>query len=295
VRALIVVALLVSRVAAATPGEDLAKARELFRAGDFANALDKFNSLVHPKPRLASAEDLVDAYIGLGVCRLETGDAEGAREEFERALQLDPNRQLDPLVITNKNAIRLFDDTKTDIKIRAEREAARKREADEKERLRRIKASLIGVRESNYALNYIPGAGQFQNGQPLKGSLFIAGEVLTAGTSAAIWYFLVNRYGIRSTQVPLDDGPTVRLLQQVEIGTGFAFIGLYVWGVIDAHRHYKRTVRTKIDESLMPPELRDIEKKPATKPKTTSLLERMQVTPLLTPGSAGIGIGWEIN
>src|SRR5690606_2373387 len=125
----------------AAPRDDLAKARELFRAGNYDLALEKFNKLLYPYPQLASADDLVAAYVGLGVCRLETGDDAGARREFERALQLDPNHQLDPLVITNKRAIALFDDTKAEIRMRAEREAARKREAEERERLRKIRES----------------------------------------------------------------------------------------------------------------------------------------------------------
>ena len=60
-------------------------------------ALEKYNVLLYPEPQLASADDLADAYVGLGVCRLETGDNDGAKREFERALQLDPNKQLDPL------------------------------------------------------------------------------------------------------------------------------------------------------------------------------------------------------
>jgi tetratricopeptide (TPR) repeat protein len=297
VRALIVMILLaLGGLAQATPSQDLAKAREHFRNGRFEQALEKYNALLYPFPQLASADDLADAYIALGVCRFETGDNPGAVREFQRALQIDQNRQLDPLVVTNKKAIELFDDTKTEIRIRAEREAARKREAEERERLRKIKASLIGVRDNPYAYNFLPfGVGQFQNGQRAKGAFFLGTELLTVGTSIGIWGYLVNKYGIRSTQVPLEDGPRVRLLQQIEIGTGVAFFGLYVWGVIDANLNYKRQVRTEIDESLLPPELRDIDKKPAAKekPKKTSFLRRLHVTPMLSPDSAGIGIGWE--
>ncbi len=280
--------------AGATPRDDLDQARKAFREGQFAVALEKYNALLYPELKLASAEDNVEAYINLGVCRIELGDVDGAKREFERALELDPNKQLDTLVITNKKAIELFDDTKADIRTRKEREAAKAREAGERERLRKIRESLIGVRESNYVLNFLPGAGQFQNGQPLKGGLFLGGQAVTASISIGIWYYLVNKYGIRSDKVPLTEGPRVRLLQQLEIGSGLAFFGLYIWGVVDAHRNYKRTVRTELDESLLPPELRDVEKKPATRVKT-SWRERLHVTPIFAPDSAGVGIGWEMN
>jgi len=288
--------LLAVSTAMATPGEDLAQARKAFREGQFNVALEKYNALLYPKLQLASSEDLVEAYSNLGVCRLETGDDDGAKQEFTRALELDPNKQLDTLVITNKKAIELFDDTKADIRTRREREAAKQREAAEKERLRQLRASLIGYRANPYLLNFAPfGIGHFWYGKTWKGIAFGASQVATAATSFGIWYSLVNKYGIRSDKVPIDDGPRVRRMQQIEIGAGLAFFGLYVWSVIDMHRHYKPQTRTKIDESLLPPELQDLDKKPATKPKQTSLLERMFVAPMLTPDGAGIGLGWEMK
>jgi tetratricopeptide (TPR) repeat protein len=287
---------LAASTAVATPSEDLAQARKAFREGQFNVALEKYNALLYPDLRLAGTEDLVEAYINLGVCRVETGDDDGAKREFGRALELDPNKQLDPLVITNKKAIELYDDTKADIRTRKDREAAKQREAAEKERLRKLRASLIGFRDNPYFLNFAPfGIGHFWYGQTWKGIAFGTGQVATLATSFGVWYSLVSKYGIRSDKVPFDDGARVRRMQQIQIGTGLAFFGLYVWSVIDMHRHYKPTTRTKIDESQLPPELRDVDKKPATKPKQTSLLERMFVAPMLTPDGAGIGLGWEMK
>jgi tetratricopeptide (TPR) repeat protein len=276
-------------LAYATPSEDLAQARRAFREGQFSVALEKYNALLYPELKLASTDDLVDAYIGLGVCRLETGDSTGAKREFEKALELDPSHQLDPLIITNKQAIELFDDTKADIRTRKEREAAKKREAEEKERIRKLRASLIGVQNNTRALTIVPGFGQFQNGQGTKGIFFLGAFVVSGGVSFGTWAYLVNKYGIRSDKVPPLEAERVRRLQEVEVGAGIAFIATWIWSTIDANRHYKKQVRTEIDESLLPPELRDTpppaKKKP---PKTT-----FHIVPMLSPESAGIGIGWE--
>jgi tetratricopeptide (TPR) repeat protein len=288
-RALIVaVVLALATSAGATPREDFVQANKAFREGQFIEARDKYNALLYPDIQLADSNDLVEAYVNLGVCRLETGDDAGAKREFEKALQLDPNKQLDPLVITNKRAIELFDDTKTDLRTRAERDAAKRREAEEKERIRKLRASLIGVQSNIYALTFIPGVGQFQNGETLKGVLFLGGELGAAATSMGIWGYLVNKYGIRSDKVPLEDGPRVRRLQQIEIGTGVACFGLYVWAVIDANLHYKAQVRAQIDESLLPPELRETPAPPKKKQKTS-----FHIAPMLSPDGVGIGIGWE--
>jgi tetratricopeptide (TPR) repeat protein len=291
---MLVVALSAVSVAHATPSEELAQARKAFREGNYQIALEKYNALLRPSVQLANSNDLVEAYVNLGVCRVETGDEGGAKLEFEKALEIDPNKQLDPLLVTNKRAIELFDDTKADIRTRRDREAEKRREFEEKERIRKFRASLIGVKENPYWLNFVPPFGQIiNNRQTAKGVLLGIGEVGTLGTSIGIWFYLVNRYGIRSDKVLPEDGPRVRRLQQIEIGTGVAFLGLYVLGVIDAHRYYKAQTRTEIDESILPPELQDPKKKPAVKPQKTSLFQRLQIAPMITSDGVGIGIGWE--
>jgi tetratricopeptide (TPR) repeat protein len=287
---------LAASTAMATPSEDLAQARKAFREGQFQAALEKYNALVRPEIKLASTDEIVETYINLGVCRVETGDDEGAKREFAQALELDPTKQLDTLVITNKKAIELYDDTKADIRTRKERESAKQREAAERERLRKLRESLIGYRDNPYFLNFAPfGIGQIWYGRTWRGIAFGTAQVATAATSFGIWYSLVNKYGIRSNNVPFDDAQRVLTMQRIEVGAGLAFFGFYIWSIIDMHRHYKPQTRTKIDESLLPPELRETEKKPAAKPSQTSLLERMFVAPMLTPDGAGIGLGWEMK
>jgi hypothetical protein len=298
--ALITVALVVAcaRVALATPVQDLASAREAFRAGQFIKARQMFNDLLYPNPQLASADDLAEAYVDLGVCRLETGDDAGAKREFEKSLSLDPNHQLDPLVITNKAAIRLFDDTKAEIKSRAERAAQNDALRAERERYQKLKESLVVVEPHPYYLNFIPfGAGQFQNSSRIKGILFAAGEGLTFSASVGTWFYLVNKYGVNCPHcVATGDAGTVLQLQQLEIGAGLVFAGLYLWGVVDALYFHKPQTVTKADDSL----IRDLERgasptgdKPKTKPKKTTVLDRIHLTPMATPDGVGLGLGWE--
>ena len=65
------------------------------------------------------------------------------------------------------------------------------------------------------------------------------------------------------------------------------------WGVIDAHLHYEPRVLVEGDQELLPPELRQPEKKKQPPRRTSSLLRRLHVSPMVTPESVGIGIGWE--
>jgi tetratricopeptide (TPR) repeat protein len=287
----ICVMLLTARVAFGAPRDELKAANKMFREGNYVDARDKYNGLLYPEIQLADSNDLVEAYVSLGVCRLETGDEAGSKREFEKALQIDPNKQLDPLLITNKKAIALFDDTKADLRTRAERERAARAEAEQKENIRKLRASMIGVQGNTKLLIGVPfGVGQFQNGDSRKGAFFLGAGLITFTTSTGIFAYLTNKYGIKSDKVPLDEGPRVRRLQQIEIGTGIAFWGLWIWGAIDAYRHYKPQVRVKLDESLLPPELRENPPPPKKKEKTS-----YHLVPMLTPDGtgAGIGIGWE--
>jgi tetratricopeptide (TPR) repeat protein len=270
--------------ASATPRQDLETANAFFRKGEFGAALPIYNFLLYPEVKLASAEDITDAYVGLGVCYVETGDMERAKREFEKALQVDPNKQLDSL-IHGKEAIKLFDDIKTDLRIRAEREAAKKEKAEIEQAIQNLRV----YRAQPYFLNFVPfGVGQFQNREVPKGVFFLSAELLTLSTSVGIWAYLVNEYGISSDRVPLEEGPKVRRLQQIEIGAGVLFFALYVLGVVDSHMHYKPTRRVEGDDAL----IRELRRQRQQKPKT-SLLERIHIYPMATSNGAGIGIGWE--
>ena len=147
------------------------------------------------------------------------------------------------------------------------------------------------VEHHRYAYNFFPPLGQFQNGDTTKGYLFAAGEGITLGGSVGIWLYLVRKYGVNCPHcVALDDAGTVLHLQEAEIGLGVAFIGLYVYGVIDAVRHYKAQVQ--LDEDSLPPELlRDLDK--GRKKQPTSFLHRINIGPMATSNGIGIGIGWE--
>ncbi len=286
-RALIIaLGVAVAASAHAVPSQDLERARQAFRTGQFALALPLYNALLYPEPQLASRDDLASAYVSLGVCRFIAGDIEGAKREFREALRQDPNQQIDATIVTNHGAIELFDRTKIEIATAADRERQRIHDAEELERQRQIIANSKIVTAHQFGLNLVPfGAGQFQNHDYLKGALIAGGEVATAATSAAIWGVLVNRYGLTNNHVPFPDGPHVRLLQQVEIGTGLGFFAIYGYGIIDAILHYKSETTRQANESDFP----ELAKPKPTAPKKTSF----HIVPMLAPNSAGIGLAWE--
>lgn len=232
--------------AEATPAQELERARELFRAGKFDDALRSLNYLLYPTPRLAQADDLVEAHVLLGVSAYETGDQKTARREFEEALFLDPTIVLDKLLFS-ENAIEYFESIRAEIEEREARDAETRRLAEELERLRQ----MVVLEKRPYYINYIPfGAGQFQNGKRGKGLFFAASQGVTGGVSAGIWLYLVGEYGLPG-KVPPEDARTARRLQQIEIGAGVVCLGLMAWGIVDSLLDYEPYVRGRADKSLL--------------------------------------------
>jgi tetratricopeptide (TPR) repeat protein len=287
--------------AQATPSQDLARAREAFRRGDFATALPLLNYLLYPTPRLAQTSDLVEAHVLLAVCAFETGDRETATREFEEALFLQSDLDLQGNALFSKPSIEFFAQTRAAVEERSRRDAEQRSLAEERERLRKYRESLIVYEVRPYYVNFIPfGAGQFQNRQRGKGLAFASAEVATGALSAGIWLYLVGQYGYGG-RVPPEDAANVLLLQQIEIGSGVACLGLVAWGVVDSLLNYKPRAQIEGDDSLLPdlvpppdrsPKARP---KPKTNPRPTpgSAPSSLRLAPTPLPGGVGASLSWE--
>lgn len=290
-----VIALAVALVAATAaparggPLEDLAKGRDAYKAKDWESAAKNLNYILEPVPQLANTADLAEAYTLYGVSLYELGHRDRAKVQFEAVLALQPDKVLDS-PIYSEGARRLFDEVREDLAARARREAELRKIEEEKERLRKFRESLVVYETHSYGQNFLPfGAGQFQNKHRRKGAVLAAGQVLTGGASLGIFLYLASTYGFSNNNVPRDDGPRVRRLQQLEIASGAAFFGLWAYGVIDALIHYQPRRRVSGDNSLLPD---DAAPAPAPR-KKTSFRDRVRLHPWLAPGGGGLGLSWE--
>ena len=288
----------------AAPALQLDRGRDSFKRGDWQSAIEVINLLLYPELQLARKEQVVEAHILLGAAYYETGSRDRAREEFQRALEIEPEQSIGTRLYSD-GATRLFEETKTDLRIAKEREDERRRVAQRLKEIEDYKKSLIVYETHPYYVNFVPfGAGQFQNRQRGKGLLFAATQGATGGISAGIFLYLASKYGLVSSSVPFEDGRTVRTLQQLEVATGVAFMGFYAWGVVDALLSYKPRQRVEGEDTLLPPELRDLRDPRAPRdprdpggkppPKQTSLRDRVLVHPVLVPSGAGVGLSLEL-
>ena len=279
--------LLAAATASATPTQDLDRGRKTFRARDWQSAIEVISPLLYPENVLRQ-EEAIEAHVLIGAANFELGNTDRAVSEFTRALQLDPDRSITNLMFS-EGAVRLFDRTKDDVRIRLEHDAEKKRLAEQAEKLEAYRKSLHVYEAHPFYLNFMPfGLAQFTQHRNAMGTLQAIGQGSTFLASVGIFGYLVGTYGFVSNAVPITSGPAVRRLQEVEIGTGLAFFGFYAWSVYDAIRHYKPRQQIQGDDSLIPSEIRN-----PTKTGKTSLLERLQIGPMITPTGAGIGIGWE--
>lgn len=293
-RAAALIVLVTTAIAHATPTQDLERGRKAFRARDWQSANEVVGALLYPPPgTLTRAEDAIEAHILIGASNFEMGKVDRAVDEFTKALQMDPDRSITTLMFS-EGAVRLFERTKDDVKARLEHDAERKRLAEAAERLEAYRRSLVVYEARPFYLNFMPfGLAQFTQDRSRMGTVMAVGQLSTFVASVGIFSYLVGAYGFQSNAVPLTEGPRVRRLQQVEIGTGIGFFAFYAWGVFDAIRHHKARHQVEGDDSLIPQELLDPTKAKKPPPKKTSLLDRLQLSPMVTPDSVGIGIGWE--
>ena len=271
-----------------TPSSDLDDARKSFRQHDWNESKKVAKDLIYPHETLGSPDDIVEAHVLVGASDFELGDPQGAREEFTKALEIERDRELTHNVFS-EGVVKLFDDTKAELDRRDQQRQQEERDAITRQKWEDYLANSHLYEAHPYIYNFVPfGAGQFQNHNNLRGILLASGEGVALGTSFGIWAYLVETYGLSSSRVPLAEAQTVRTLQQVEIGTGVAFLGLWGFGIVDALLHYRPTELVKSNDLLLPPELR-----PTKPPKKTSLFDRLHVVPMASRSGVGLGVGWE--
>ncbi|HWN69312.1 MAG TPA: tetratricopeptide repeat protein [Haliangium sp.] len=265
----------------AAPAEQLAEAREAVRLGRYDEAIPALTYLLYPDARLSVRADLVEAHVLLGVSHFEKGNGADARRELDEALFLDDSVALDPLLFSEE-AIAFFEERKQIFRERARREEETHKLAEERARLHGILENMIVIERKPYYINFVPfGAGQFQNGHDGKGIFFFVSQTVIGGTSAGLWVWQVGKYGYNGT-VPAEEVETVRVVQQVQIATGVACLGLMVAGIIDSLIHYESTTRRPADESLIPADL---------KPRERGNESSWKLSP--APKGAGAVITWE--
>jgi hypothetical protein len=150
----------------------------------------------------------------------------GLRAESEAALlaylKLEPDAHLDPALVP-PDALVFFEDV-------------RARHAGELiQRRPRPRA------KKSWALNLLPPFGQFQNGDRAKGWILAISGVALLAANLTTYAMLTSMCS--SEERACDDPGTARTLRAVNITSGVALVGVYLYGVVDGYIGYGRARR----------------------------------------------------
>ncbi len=260
-------------LAAAPVSPELKRARDRYEFGAYADAAGAARELLARNPGLPEAEAL-EAWRILGLAEYQLGDRRQAREAFVNLLSIDPDYALDAFLVPPP-IVEFFDKVKHDNEASLAPLRERRRQLKEQERLaeearRKLLAEeqarsgpptkTVLVQERIYLFNWLPfGAGQFQNGQTVKGTVIAASQV-TLGVVNIVAILVHNQIAgdpsrrcslqdaTNCSNPPISDSDRVllRRIDTVKYVSAGLFWGLYAYGVIDAHLHYVPRVETEV-------------------------------------------------
>jgi tetratricopeptide (TPR) repeat protein len=259
--ALVAMAMFVGSPAHADSRAELEKARASFLARNWTDAEERLRVLLDPKSGLKERSLISQARMYLGASLLAQGKKDDAKEEFEKLVLDDPTFDPDPLSFPGE-AINTFIDVRSSLleQIRnaqqtAARLAAEKKAREEAERekqriwLEKVKAQAaeekITVRHNRIVASLPFGAGQFQNGQPVLGWVFVGAEVAAIAGTAVTYGMYVYARNRENDELRRPGGDVNRLVPQyhqraedlriVNLSFAGAFVAVAALGIVQAH------------------------------------------------------------
>ncbi len=220
--------------------EAIALGKDAYDYGDYKKAIKVLTPLVQPKQRITKIEARVDVYCVIGLSNFFLKDREQALSYFEQAIRLRPDKALDS-VVTPPEAIRLFEKLKKRLapeiaKLQRELEMRRLLEA-ERRRLENIRYQPVQVNSRLVAA--LPfGAGQFQNGSPVLGAVFLGSEVAAISVSLASFLAVESLRGADG-RFRNADVEQARSYQQLQLVSGGIALAVIAGGIIEAMVSYR--------------------------------------------------------
>ncbi len=220
--------------------ERFSSARLQFEYKNFSKAIELLDSLLYPQVQLTSEQNIVKAREMLGLAYFYTGRKDKAREEFKALLYLRPKHRLDSFLVPPP-AVRFFDEIWKDPKMKdrldqIERERiAAQRAAEKKQKhpsvVRRIYLERT-ITQKSYVMVFLPfGMGQFQNGDTALGITLASTQGLALLANMLSWSL---RWGLEEKGGGYTDPSIAEGLRMTQYASLGVFVGLYIYGVIDA-------------------------------------------------------------
>ncbi len=253
---------------------ELAQVVGLFEAGKYAQCADELAVLLDPKSRepLRDPEVIATARIYHASCLIGGGRTAEADQPLRDAILTDPQmKPPDRLVFpgpvverflrvrdTLHEEIRKAEQTKVDRARRdAEQRARKAREQDERVRALEEMASreVVIVRNRRW-LALIPfGVGQFQNGNPELGWVFLTSEIALGATAltalAMQTHFTLEAHDVQNP----DNNAVLKTWNTLLDVSAWAFVGVAALGITEAQLSFVPERREERKRPI-PPNLR---------------------------------------
>ena len=241
------------------PEQKLARAKLAYLRGDYGAAVSLLRPLLYPETLLAVEDQVILAHKLLAISAFFEHDEAAAEQEFNLLLSLRPDFALDPVVdplqvvaflddIRRRNTERLQEirrrQAEEEQRRRTEAEALQKQaELLAAQRTRRVYIERVVHRRFS-VLDLMPfGVPQLVAKRRAVGASLLIGQVLTGGASLGLW--LGARMLYPEGRVPSGQLKTAQAVTGVYLGTGAAFWGLVLTGLIDALVHARTVVEVR--------------------------------------------------
>jgi hypothetical protein len=219
---------------------DFEKARLAYDKKDYVEASARFQAMLDPHTGTLKTQKLIDeAEFCWGAVRFALGDKNGAHTLWEKVIRSTTGQyQPDPLQYPTDVLNDFIDERKrlNDALLKEQAEAAaraeaqRKRDAEERARLKARVAELekmaseetVVVRNSRVTAMFPFGVGQFQNGADGLGWFFLCTE--GAAVVATFALFIPYRYNIDQANAVWNDPTPMPLLQRTQLYDAYAAV-----------------------------------------------------------------------
>lgn len=205
-----------------------------------------------------------------------------AENQFYKLLKQEPDHSLNPLIYP-ASIVELFEAVKAEHA--AELDQIRAERGDAKDGAAQQGLDTVYIEREvglhNYALNYFPfGFGQYQNNEPIQGTLFATSQALALGLNMTSYWMIESLRGPDGyyNPGPGESAEQARNWRVVQFASLGVFAAVYVWSVLDALSDYQPTTVRIRSLDQPPPELNGG--------------EADDKGPSLQIGLGGIGMAW---
>ena len=208
----------------------LTEAIEIYQNGGYPEAAARLDALLYPL-RLNTSEDILQARVHLALSYHILGRVKQSSAEFMRALDQDPDLELDPLYVPPEILAFFAETKKTHQETRPTPSTVPS-----------PTPTVVPAPEERMesVLDLAPlGIAQFRAGRPVHGGLLLSGEIFLGAVSTGTWLWLGNKQDeIDARDPPLfDDAQEAAVFTWVKRANNVAFFStaaLLAYGLGDA-------------------------------------------------------------